>query len=744
MGLATALLAQILSSAPARPFTLSIDTTKTSTGSSASNQFALPLVSGGTYNFTVNWGDGSSNSITTWNDANKTHTYSATGVYTVTINGTLHGWSFNNTGDRLKPSVLSKWGAGWRPGSATWWGCSNLTITAADVPNNSGITSLYGMFKGAAALTGLGNAAWDVSSVTNASVLFYGCSNLNQDLGSWNVSEVTTFYQAFAYCTLFNNGGSDSIKNWNVSKCTNFGAMFYSIPAFNQPIGSWNVGAGQLFNEMFYAANAFDQDIGAWNMSSATNFSSMFYNNTGFNNGANANGGINRWDTGKVQYMSNMFWRTSAFNRPINGWNVGNVIAMDTMFANSIFNQPLSDWNVSKVETLAKMFLSNAAFNQDISAWNVESCYEFWSMFGNATSFKYSLGAWWPRTATMLSNMFSGSDMNTGGSPTNVITAGAQDYSNAAWTKTNCTVTVNTTVAPDGSTTADSIKPSTDDSTDHSVAQTKAVVNGTAYTIRVAVKAKELTYAQLICTDAIAADCYVNLSTGAIVSSNGSVSVTDLSGGWYVIEITGTASTTNLTVQLKAWNNSTGTSYAGNASDAIVAWQASVFSTGSTDNYSAFLRDLAGWTGSGAGAANRTGVAAGAQTVAAGGSGYVVGDVLTVSGGTLGVGTKYAEIYVSNVDGNGAVTACTRHRGSGNYDTQPSNPVATTGGSGNGCTLNLTWGTKFAGLPNSKSFHGGNAKYSLKDRLAINARKNLVLAVGSGGKGWTVTDGGVI
>jgi hypothetical protein len=220
------------------------------------------------------------------------------------------------------------------------------------------------------------------------------------------------------------------------------------------------------------------------------------------------------------------------------------------------------------------------------------------------------------------------------------------------------------------------------------------------------------------------------------------VSVTDIGNGWYVLEITGTASTTSLTMQIKAWNNASGTSFAGNASDAILAWQASMFDGGSLDNYSGFLRGIAGWAGSGDGAANRTGVTAAA--VAVGGSGYTVGDVLAVVGGTLGIGSKSAEVKVATIDGAGAVLTVTVKRGCGNYDTQPAGAVATTGGTGNGCTLTLTWGTKFAGLPASKAFHGGTSKYSMKDRLAVNARKNLVLATGSGGKGWTITDGGAL
>ncbi|MGE8342849.1 MAG: hypothetical protein ACN6OI_17610 [Flavobacterium sp.] len=44
-------------------------TSNTSTGSSAATQVKLPLVSSGTYNFIIDWGDGNTNTITTWNQA---------------------------------------------------------------------------------------------------------------------------------------------------------------------------------------------------------------------------------------------------------------------------------------------------------------------------------------------------------------------------------------------------------------------------------------------------------------------------------------------------------------------------------------------------------------------------------------------------------------------------------------------------------------------------------------------------
>lgn len=75
------------------------------------------------------------------------------------------------------------------------------------------------------------------------------------------------------------------------------------------------------------------------------------------------------------------------------------------------------------------------------------------------------------------------------------------------------------------------------------------------------------------------------------------------------------------------------------------------------------------------------------SAIAAGGSGYAVGDLITASGGT---GTA-ATFEVAAVSG-GVVTAV-RTLSLGAYSAVPSNPVSTTtGGAGTGLTLTLFWG----------------------------------------------------
>jgi hypothetical protein len=91
---------------------------------------------------------------------------------------------------------------------------------------------------------------------------------------------------------------------------------------------------------------------------------------------------------------------------------------------------------------------------------------------------------------------------------------------------------------------------------------------------------------------------------------------------------------------------------------------------------------------SGGSGANATAVIGlGTVAIAAAGNNYVVGDVLTASGGTP---ISAAKVTVSTIGAGGSVTGITV-TSQGSYTIAPASPVATTGGFGTGCTLTIQW-----------------------------------------------------
>ncbi len=374
------------------------NTTKTSFGSSGSNQVRLPLESSGTYGFTVDWGDGSNDMITIWDQAAVNHTYASEGVYTINITGTIIGWQFNNGGDRLKILEIQQWGDLRLGNSGSYFlGCSNLELMATDNLNLTGTINLYQTFMYCANLGDSGNMnSWNVSNVTNMGFMFYLASSFNQSIDSWDVSSVTNMGFMFEGASSFNQ----PIGNWDVSSVTNMGFMFDRASSFNQPIGNWDVSNVTDMQEMFYQASSFNQPIDSWNVSNVTDMRAMFYQASSFNQP------IDSWDVSSVTDMRAMFG-DSSFNQPIGSWDVSNVINMRRMFIrDSSFNQPIGSWDVSSVINMDGIFYLTSSFNQPIGSWNVSSVTDMQWMFYKASLFNQPIGNWDVSSVTNMDSMF--------------------------------------------------------------------------------------------------------------------------------------------------------------------------------------------------------------------------------------------------------------------------------------------------------------------------------------------------
>jgi surface protein len=218
------------------------------------------------YNFVVQWGDGTSETITSITQ--RLHTYAAAGVYNVTITGTLVGWRFNNGGDLLKLLDVMQWGT-MRLGNngSYFYGASNMVMSAVDTPDLTGTTNMYAMFAYASSFN-QPIGGWDVSRVTNMQSMFGAASSLNQPIGGWDVLSVTNMYGMFSNASSFNQ----PIGGWDVSIVTDMGYMFIGASSFNQPIGVWDVSSVTDMQFMFYSASSFNQDISRWCVSRITVF----------------------------------------------------------------------------------------------------------------------------------------------------------------------------------------------------------------------------------------------------------------------------------------------------------------------------------------------------------------------------------------------------------------------------------------------------------------------------------------
>lgn len=116
-------------------------------------------------------------------------------------------------------------------------------------------------------------------------------------------------------------------------------------------------------------------------------------------------------------------------------------------------------------------------------------------------------------------------------------------------------------------------------------------------------------------------------------------------------------------------------------------------------------------------------------SIAGGGTGYAVNDILTVSGGTS---SHTAKLRVTSVAA-GVIDGIAVEEG-GAYTVSPSNPVSVTGGGGSGATFNLTitaagWTANRDGLTvGNVTINAGGTGYTLGDQIVVSGGTGTVTA----------------
>ena len=365
--------------------------------------------------------------INNW-DVSKITSFNQTFAYTLTsFNQPLDNWDTSNatnmgimfTGANKFNQNIGSWNTGnvTNP-SVMFAGASAFNNGESPSINNwdtSKFTTTYQMFSGASRFN-QPIGSWNTSNVTNMAYMLENTPQFNQNIGAWNVekvSEAQGMYQMFYNATAFNNSGSSDINNWRPISCSNFGFMFQSATAFNQPIGNWTIGTGSQIpgtgismTGMFNNADAFNQNIGAWNVEKVTNMSSMFQSNGGFNNSGSAD--INNWRPISCSNFSSMFQSATAFNQPIGNWplSASNINMSEMFYVATSFNQNIGSWDTSRVTNMYLMFANASSFNQPIGSWNVSKVTNMEQMFSFAGLFNQPIGSWDVSNVTNMNNMF--------------------------------------------------------------------------------------------------------------------------------------------------------------------------------------------------------------------------------------------------------------------------------------------------------------------------------------------------
>ena len=161
--------------------------------------------------------------------------------------------------------------------------------------------------------------------------------------------------------------------------------------------------------------------------------------------------------------------------------------------------------------------------------------------------------------------------------PHNLLTY-SEDFSNAAYSKTDCSVTSNATTAPDGTTTADKLSFATTNNSFHFIS--KGITMGAeSHTVSAFFKAGEVASASIFLSRGGNVGGSFNLSTGVATASGtgNTANMVDVGNGWYHCSVTNDGSTDiDDSIRLGIGNGAL-SSFVGVIGQGIFAWGAHLY-----------------------------------------------------------------------------------------------------------------------------------------------------------------------
>jgi surface protein len=405
-------------------------------GSSNSTSITIPTTGGG-YNYDVDW-DNDGNFDEFGLTASVTHDFGTAGTYTIRIQGAFPRIYFNNGGDRQKLLSVDQWGAiAWTSMLSAFKGCNYMVMNATDTPNLSGVTTMAEMFR--------------------------FCYNFDHDIGSWDVSNVNSFFLMFRDVTLSTANYDALLIGWS-QQALQSGVPFHGgnsqyclgtilrqhliddlgwtitdgglDPVCSHFVTTWktdnpgtsnstsitipiNVGSTYNYDVDWDNDGVFDQSgitggvthdygvAGTYTIRIRGTFPSIRFANSGDKDKILS---VDQWGTNPWEVVSQAFWGCSNLTVPAtDAPDLSGITAMSFMFRNATsFNNPIDHWDVSNLTSMVLVFNGATSFNQPLDSWDVSNVTVMSGLFNGATSFDQDLGAWDVGNVTHMTQMFNG------------------------------------------------------------------------------------------------------------------------------------------------------------------------------------------------------------------------------------------------------------------------------------------------------------------------------------------------
>ncbi len=387
------------------------------------NSFVAPVKSGGTYNFTIDYGDGSA-SETIVSDAPAGHTYSATGQHLVRISGEMSGVEVADNANMYVENVMNLGDTKTQDYSGAFHGLSNsgvnLNSIAGGFTSSATDMSIFLRFLGL--LTRVDLSSFDTSNVTSMSGMFASSNAITHlNLKNFNTSKVTDMTSMFNYCQSLEEINVSSFDTTNVTNMTNMFKDTVSLTSLD--LSSFKTPNLTSMHYMFRNTTSLtDLDISNFETSSVTSMLGAFEQATSL-----TSLDLSHFDTSSLTNMSGMFsGATNLTNLNISSFDTSNVTIMTSLFAgtSSLTSLDLSHFNTSNVTTMASMFKDMTNLTSlNVSSFDTSLVTNMAYMFSGAQSLTFLNTPFDTTNVTNMAYMFS--DMTS----LNAIDFSSFDYS---------------------------------------------------------------------------------------------------------------------------------------------------------------------------------------------------------------------------------------------------------------------------------------------------------------------------
>ena len=279
------------------------------------------------FNFTVDWGDGTTSEVTSFNDPDKTHTYATKGTYTITISGTLEAWGgrSNWEGSKYLKSVVNLGDLNWIDLENAFAGTEILESFFGGVTGET--KTMERMFYRAGAIDDgwelsynqnldLDTSCFDTSKVLSMRYMFSGTSPNELILTNFdtsNVKEMDGMFEAIRSLT----DSTFDISSFNTSNVNDMNAMFKQFWGVNTlDLSHFDTtqvfDMGMMFDSNLWYTDIDLSDLAWWNPNPEYVKPVKSIIMTG-------------WDTKNVYSMNDMFAGIDATSLDISHFDTSNV-----------------------------------------------------------------------------------------------------------------------------------------------------------------------------------------------------------------------------------------------------------------------------------------------------------------------------------------------------------------------------------------------------------------------------------